>query len=134
MSEHARRSIEVDGLGHKAPIPAASRIGPFVATGNIYGRDPTTQAIPKDAEDQVRLVFQNLEIILAAAGAAPGDLIKLEFDVASLSIREAINREWLRLFPDEACRPARHVKRYEDFPAGAVVNCEAWAVVWKDAG
>jgi 2-iminobutanoate/2-iminopropanoate deaminase len=35
-----RRSIEVAGVKHQNPIPAASRKGPIVASGAISGADP----------------------------------------------------------------------------------------------
>jgi enamine deaminase RidA (YjgF/YER057c/UK114 family) len=129
MSAPRRRSIEIDGLGHKSPIPAASRIGGFVATGNIYGRDPGTREIPEDPEEQVRLMFANLRAVLAAAGAGLENVLKLEFAVQSLSLRPAINREWLIAFPDPASRPARSVAEYAPFTAPAVVHCDALAVV-----
>lgn len=35
-----RRSIGAPGFSHgKLPIPVASRIGPFIASGNIFGHD-----------------------------------------------------------------------------------------------
>ena len=34
-----RRSIEVSGVKHQNPIPAASRKGPFVVSGAISGAD-----------------------------------------------------------------------------------------------
>jgi enamine deaminase RidA (YjgF/YER057c/UK114 family) len=71
----ARRSIEVEGFSHGAqPIPAASRVGPLVMTGGVYGLDPATGKIPDDVAEQARLMFMNLERILAAAGGTLGDI------------------------------------------------------------
>jgi 2-iminobutanoate/2-iminopropanoate deaminase len=123
-----RRSIEVEGLQHKGPLPNASRIGPFVATGNIYGRDPATRAIPPDPEEQVRCMFENLRLILAAAGVKLEDVLKVEFAVATLDIRPHINRHWIDAFPDPASRPARSVDTYEGLGAPAVIRCDALAV------
>lgn len=124
-----RRSIDVEGLQHKGPLPNASRIGPFVATGNVYGRDPATRAIPPDAEEQVRRVFENLRLILTAAGARLEDVLKVEFRVTTLDIRPLISRHWIEAFPDPVSRPARSVVTYDGLSAPAVIRCDALAVI-----
>lgn len=124
-----RRSIEVEGFGHGGqPIPAASRIANVVMTGGISGLDPATHAIPEGVDAQCAQMFRNLAKILAAAGAAPQDVVKLTVYVTDRSAREAVNREWLAMFPDEASRPARHTLVYE-LPGGMLVQCEAVAVL-----
>jgi hypothetical protein len=35
-----RKSIDIEGFSHAAPIPAACRIGNLVASGGIHGIDP----------------------------------------------------------------------------------------------
>jgi 2-iminobutanoate/2-iminopropanoate deaminase len=125
----ARRSINVEGLHHKGPIPNASRIGPFVATGNVYGRDPDTGAIPADAEEQVRRVFDNLRLILAAAGGGLDDVLKVEFVLATLDLRPTLNRHWIEAFPDPEARPARSVVTYDGLAAPAMIRCDALAVM-----
>jgi enamine deaminase RidA (YjgF/YER057c/UK114 family) len=129
LSPPRRESIEVPGLGHKAPIPAASRIGPFVATGNVYGRDPATGRISDDPDAQVTQMFANLEAVLAAAGGTVDDLLKVDFKVASLSLRAGINEAWLGLFPHPRSRPARSVSQYDYFTPPALVHCDALAVI-----
>lgn len=124
----ARRSIHVTGLEHgKLPIPNASRIGPFIATGGIRGVDPKTRVMPDDVAGQTALMFANLRAIIEAAGASCDDILKLTIWIADPAAREAINVEWLKLFPDEHSRPARHILNYE-LPAGMRVQCEALAV------
>lgn len=124
----ARHSIHVAGLEHgKLPIPNASRIGPFIATGGIRGVDPKTRVMPDDVAGQTALMFANLRAIIEAAGASCDHILKLTIWIADPSAREAINVEWLKLFPDEHSRPARHILSYE-LPAGMLVQCEALAV------
>ena len=50
-----RRSIEVPGVKHVNPIPAACRRGPFVVSGAIGGADPETGKVPEDLDAQCRL-------------------------------------------------------------------------------
>ena len=45
------------------------------------------------------------------------------------SQREAVNRPWLEMFPDEDDRPARHAIEYGAFPPGVLVQLEVIAVV-----
>jgi len=123
-----RRSVNVAGITHVSPIPAASRIKNVVMTGAIYGRDPGTQEIPRDAARQVKLMFENLASIIAMSGADVSDIIKLTISVMSLDIRPLINEEWEAMFPDASARPARHVIVYSHFTSPIVVGCEAYAV------
>ena len=124
-----RQSFEVEGLGHANPIPAVSRIGNIVATGGVSGTDTSTGKIPEDAAAQCKHMFANLRTILAAAGAAPGDVIRVTVWIKRPEIRAEVNKEWVAMFPDPHSRPARHTMFYEQFAGGAVVQCEAWAVI-----
>ncbi len=126
---HARRSIEVPGLGHGTlPIPAASRIGPVIATSGIRGVDPTTGQVPAVLAEQVHLMFRNLRTIIEAAGADTSAIVKMTIWIKTNEARAAINEEWVRMFPDEHSRPARHILNY-DLGGAMLVQCEAFAVV-----
>ena len=125
-----RTSIEVEGFSHGGiPIPAASRVGNVIMTGGISGQDPATGKVPDDAQAQVTFAFANLAKILAAAGASFEDVVKLSVSVKSFELREAINVEWLKAFPDEHSRPARHVTKYDNFGGATALQLEAYAVV-----
>jgi enamine deaminase RidA (YjgF/YER057c/UK114 family) len=121
-----RRSIEVEGFSHGAqPIPAASRVGPLVMTGGVYGLDPTTGKIPDDVAEQARLMFMNLERILSAAGGSLADIARMTFYVKAPEARPAVNAEWVKAFPDPASRPARHTLQNDGLPANMLVQCDA---------
>ena len=124
-----RQSFEVEGLGHTNPIPAVSRIGNIVATGGVSGTDTATGKIPEDAAAQCAHMFANLQKILAVAGATPADVIRVTVWIKRPEIREEVNKEWVAMFPDPRSRPARHTMFYDRFAGGAVVQCEAWAVI-----
>jgi 2-iminobutanoate/2-iminopropanoate deaminase len=130
MSNAKRTSIEVPGFGHGPnPIPAASRVGNVIMTGGISGQDPATGKVPDDAVAQVALAFGNLEKILRAAGASFDDVVKLSVAVKSFDLRDEINVQWVKAFPDEHARPARHVTKYDHFPGTTALQLEAYAVV-----
>lgn len=101
-------SIDIENLHHSAPIPAASRVGPVLATSGVGGRDPATGKLPADIEGQVRFSFENLKRLLAAGGMDLGDVVRITIYVTDDKIREIINKYWVECYPDAARRPARH--------------------------
>ncbi|HEY7334409.1 MAG TPA: Rid family hydrolase [Bryobacteraceae bacterium] len=124
-----RRSIEVAGLEHTHPIPNASRIGPFLMTGGIYGKDPATGKLAPDAAGQCKLMFENIRRVLEAGGARPEDVIKIHVWMKNKDDRVYLNPEWLAMFPDAHSRPTRHTFLEADQPYGALVSCEVIAVI-----
>ncbi|HEY0107089.1 MAG TPA: RidA family protein [Rhizomicrobium sp.] len=123
-----RRSIEVAGLSHgNLPIPTASRVGPFIATGGIRGVDRRSGVMPPDVADQVRHMFSNLQAIVEAAGADCASILKLTIWIKTQEARPLINEEWVKMFPDPHARPARHILNYE-LGGAMLVQCEALAV------
>lgn len=119
-----RRSIEIDSFRHANPIPAASRIGPLLASSIITPRFPNSSEVPDDIATQVDNLFAHIEQILIAAGAGWEHVIKLEFTVPSLDDRAVINGPYLERFPDAASRPARHTS-----VGTAQAQCTFWAYV-----
>ena len=103
-----QKSIEVEGLGHAAPIPMGCRVGPILATSAVAGRDPKTGKLPADVDEQARHAFQNLKQVLSNGGLGFGDVVKLTVFVVDEAHREAINKYWLEAYPDPHKRPARH--------------------------
>lgn len=125
-----RKSIEVEGFNHGGqPIPAASRKGGLIVTGGVYGLDSATGKLPDDVGEQVRLMFVQLERIMAAAGGSVDDIVRMTFYTKAPAARPLVNQEWLRLFPDPASRPARHTLSYDGLPANMLVQCDAIAMV-----
>lgn len=123
-----RRSIEVPGLEHTHPIPNACRIGPFLMTGGIYGKDETGKLAP-DIAGQCALMFRNIRRILEAGGATPKDVIKMHVWIKDKGLRDHLNKEWLAMFPDPHSRPTRHTFTDTDQPYGALISCEVIAVL-----
>ncbi|MYY04536.1 MULTISPECIES: Rid family hydrolase [unclassified Streptomyces] len=123
-----RTSIDLPGFSHVNPIPAASRIGPFVATGAITGRDPVTGEVAPDADQQFAHVFAHVRTLMAELGGSTDDILKITFHLADPDDREALNREWLAMFPDPDSRPARQAIAAR-LGRGAVVHCDLLAVL-----
>lgn len=104
----ARRSIDIEGVEHSAPIPMGCRIGNIVYSSGIMGADPATGVVPPDGADQVRFAFANAASFLRAAGVTPDDVIRVTVLLADMGLRSAVNEQWLAMFPDAQSRPARH--------------------------
>lgn len=123
-----RVSIELPGFGHANPIPAASRIGPFLFSGVLTGRDPETRAMPEGLDDQCANVFSHAGALMTAAGGTTDDIVKMTFWLARYRDRDALNREWLAMFPDHESRPARQAMAAE-LDGGSLIQCDLMAVI-----
>ena len=124
----ARRSVEVPGLQHHAPIPQACVVGNLLVSGGISPVDPGTGAVPDGTDEQVAMAFANVRRVLAAAGGTADDIVKCTVFVQDKAIRPVVDRYWVEMFPDEASRPARHMLR-TDLQAGTQLQLEIIAVL-----
>ncbi|GAA3880712.1 RidA family protein [Leifsonia kafniensis] len=128
-----RVSIDVPGFGHANPIPAASRIGPFLFSGVLTGRDPHTRQMPASLDEQCANVFTHVRALLEAAGGTTDDIAKMTFWLADYRDRDALNREWLAQFPDPASRPARQAMAAL-LDGGSLIQCDLVAVLDVPSG
>ena len=105
---HRRKSVTVEGLAHKFPVPNACRIGNLVVSSAIHGIDPATHTMPEDLAAQCAHVFANMRAIVEAAGGSTHDIVKMTVYLRDRDNRGPLNEEWVRMFPDPDTRPARH--------------------------
>ena len=124
-----RRSIEVSGVKHVNPIPAACRRGPFVVSGAIGGADPETGKVPEDLDAQCRQMFENVRRIMSAAGGTPDDIVKMTVWIADRGLRPVMNRYWVEMFPDPHSRPARHTVASGDLVPPMQIQCDLLAII-----
>lgn len=125
----AKRKVLKEGLPrHRNPIPTAVKIGQMVFSSAIGGHDPETNKSPKEPERQVELAFENIRRVMKAAGGSTDDIAKVTVFLKDMKHRELVNREWLKMFPDEENRPVRHAIRV-DLPGELVVQLEIVAVL-----
>ncbi len=125
----SRQSINIEGLKHRSPIPAATLIGPLLISSVIVGIDPDTQELPASTEDQISHVFAHIGSILYEAGAGWSDVAEVTFAMVDLEDRGLIGPLWLELFPDEASRPAREVQQRSELAGGALITARFTAYV-----
>ena len=106
----SRVSIHTPGFGHDNPIPVASKIGPYLASGVLTGRDPDTQQMPEDLDSQVANVFTHIRNLMQAAGGSPEHILKLNVHLVEYRNRAALNDHWQQMFPDPP--PVRHARSW----------------------
>ena len=123
-----RLSIEVPGFGHDNPIPAACKVGPFLISSGISGKEPYTGKMLEGLEAQCAQMFATVRQILEIAGGSPEDIVKMNVWMKDRSQRDTLNVGWLEMFPDEHSRPARHALQM-DMEGGALVQCDFTAVI-----
>ena len=125
-----RRSFELEGYSHGGnPIPAAARIGNIIVTGGISGFDLGAGRIPDDIDSQCANMFKLAVKILEAAGSGLQDVIKVTVFLKPGIDRDALNREWVKYFPDAHSRPVRHTIINPHLVANMLVQCEMMAVM-----
>jgi enamine deaminase RidA (YjgF/YER057c/UK114 family) len=108
-----REVIEIEGMSHNAPIPMGAKIGNLVFSSAISGRDPETKKLPANPDQQAEALFQNLRRFMKEAGGAPDNIAHMTVFLKEEHYRDSINKEWLKMFPDETNRPARHAIKVE---------------------
>lgn len=126
-----RRVLKVKGVEHDAPIPLGVRIGNTIWTSALMGMDPATSQIPDDPAEQVRLIFENLEALLADGGADRDGIGFVSVFITDNAVRPLLNERWTAWFPDPDDRPARHVT-LGPLPRNVVIQMEVTAVVDPD--
>ena len=117
-----RRTIDLDGVAHSAPIPLASVIGNLLATSAIFGADRRTGKIPETPEEEIACLFDNIRSVLDEAGGSCDNILRMGVLIKETSLRKIVNENWLAMFPNEADRPARHITVVPDLPANAQIE------------
>lgn len=123
-----RKSIFIDEFSHRNPIPNACRIGSLMISGVILGRDPLSGDLPESLEQQCANMFAHMKATVEAGGGTTDDIIKMTVWLQDRSRRGPVNAEWLKMFPDERSRPARHSLQM-NMSGGALVQCDFMAVI-----
>ena len=127
MKKH-RQSFEVPGVKHAAPIPMGARVGNMVFSSGIMGQDSATGKLPEDPRLQAQFAFAHMDALMKAAGGSVADIGHMTVFIKDNSMRRLVNEQWLKYFPDEHDRPARHTI-VMDLAVGMLVQLEIIAVL-----
>lgn len=114
-----------NGYSHVAVVAAGSRL---IHTSGQVAIDADGK-VPDGLEAQTRLVFQNLEAVLASAGAGWGDVVKLTYFVTEVDELPVVRRVRDE-FVDVTRPPASSLVRVAGlFRPGLLIEVEAVAAV-----
>ena len=104
MAGNTRRHIN---LPRKSPAPYSDAVlvGDTLYLSGRIGIDPKTGEAPSDIEEELRLLFDGFEAVLAKAGMAMDDLVWVQIYSPDVSLWERFNAAYLKRFSGEL--PAR---------------------------
>ncbi|HET9012019.1 MAG TPA: Rid family detoxifying hydrolase [Gemmatimonadaceae bacterium] len=108
------------------PYSQGIAAAPFVWTAGQVGLDPATgKLVPGGIEAESRRTLQNIQAILASAGAGLEDVVKVTVFLTRMDDFAAMNRVYAEFFLDPP--PARTTVAVQALPAGALVEIDALA-------
>ena len=123
-----REVISIPGMPHGAPIPNGAKIGNMVFSSAISGRDVEKNVLPEDPDEQAAAMFRNLRTFMKSAGGTPDNIAHMTVFMKEEKYRDNVNTEWLKMFPNEDDRPARHALKAE-LRGGMLFQIEVIAVL-----
>lgn len=113
-----RTTIPAPGGYFHHPIPLGAKIGNAIFSSDLSGRDPDNGSIPAEPSRQAENLFKNIKKFLEQAGGSPANIIHIALWIKEgkhEECMEAINKEWLKMFPEANDRPARNAKKWNPF-------------------
>ena len=108
-----RKSIHVPGMEHGAPIPNGTVVGNIVFSSAISGKDAKTGVMSPNPDEQAEAMFRNLHLFMESVGGTPDNIGYMKVYLKEEKYRDSVNNAWLKMFPDEHDRPARHAIKGE---------------------
>jgi 2-iminobutanoate/2-iminopropanoate deaminase len=108
-----RKSVHIKGMEHGAPIPNGAAIGNMIFSSAISGKDAKTGVLSPDPDEQAEAMFRNLRLFMEAAGGMPDNIAYMKVYLKEEKLRDSVNKAWLKMFPDEHDRPARHALKID---------------------
>ena len=108
-----RKSLHIKGMEHGAPIPNGVVIGNMIFSSAISGKDAKTGVLSPNPDEQAEAMFRNLSLFMESAGGTPDNIAYMKVYLKEEKLRDAVNKAWVKMFPDEHDRPARHATKVE---------------------
>jgi 2-iminobutanoate/2-iminopropanoate deaminase len=104
MTDTSRRHINLP-RNSPAPYSDAVMVGNTLYLSGRIGIDPKTGEVPPDVEEELRLLFDQFETVLAKADMKMDDLVWVQIYSPDVSLWEQFNKAYLKRF--SADLPAR---------------------------
>lgn len=100
-----RKVVQYEGRsGHRNPIPVCVTLGELILPSVIAGGGGSSN--PRASIEQA---FKNMQNIIEGAGGSLDGIGKITVYLKTMEHRDLVNEAWVKMFPDENDRPARHV-------------------------
>lgn len=109
------------------PYSAGVKAGGMVFLSGQLGLDPKTGQLADGVAAQAEQSLENIEALLAAAGAALDNVVKTTVFLADIADFAAVNEVYASRFPEPY--PARSAVQVGALPAGALVEIEVIALL-----
>lgn len=110
------------------PYSQAIRYGQLVYTSGQVALDPSSgELVGEDVQAQTHRVLQNLQAVLASAGASLNSVIKTTVFLVNMGDFQAMNAIYASYFTGTA--PARSTIAVAELPRKALVEIECIALV-----
>lgn len=124
------RMIAVDAAPKAiGPYSQAVAANGFVYTSGVIARDAAGQVMQGDIQPQVNRVFDVQEAVLAGAGCALKDVVKVTVYMTDLNDFAKMNEAYGKRFGEH--RPARTTIQAAKLPAGAALEMDMVAACAK---
>jgi 2-iminobutanoate/2-iminopropanoate deaminase len=105
-----RKTVHVvSDKDHRNPIPTCVTLGNLILPSVISGISGLPDGVTLTPEEEIERGFQRMKEIVEAAGGSVDSIGKITVYLKNFADREFVNKSWLKMFPDENNRPARHV-------------------------
>ncbi len=114
------------------PYSQAIRCGQFLYASGQVPLDPATgKMVGSDIKEQTERVCQNIQALLAAAGASLAQVVKTTVFLTSMQNYQAMNEVYARYFDGgpEHQPPARSTIAVAELPREALVEIECIAIL-----
>ena len=99
-----RKIIELPNRQAGNPIPACVTLGNLILPSVIQGNPRNSQ----DPEKQIEQAFIKRKDVIEAVGETTDNIGKVIVYLKDFQERQLVSKEWLKMFPNEKDRPARH--------------------------
>jgi len=104
MPANSRRHINLP-RSSPAPYSDAVLVGDTLYLSGRIGIDPKTGMAPADIDEELKLLFDGFEEVLAKAGMKMNDLVWVQIYAPDVSLWEPFNAAYMKRFSEEL--PAR---------------------------
>lgn len=103
--EAQKRVIAPPGTPSGRPFSPGLLVGDTLYVSGMVGRNPATNQIPENFEDEVRQTIENISEVMKAAGMSLADAVSVQVYLTDMNLFERMNKVYMSMFPEP--RPTR---------------------------